>query len=331
MNFELKETPSLQIEDILQRKSGAPSNFSVTVQEFSVKHHNSGDRKIGIDLYKPGQVEKKNKSIILFPGFTIRKKELKNIAKKLCSDGYLVWAVDFSVAEITHSDFSKLTISQLIREVKIAIDFVCKQELVDKKQIYAAGHSMGSFSLLLYLSRTQDPRIRAVVAINPVHDVIEVSLNCIGQFLKFAKIPTALFDKTRNIIKNSIIFLWKLSGKLMVFKKDKRGSVHKQFLWDIMEINHNERIKKDLSRLKTPCLLLHSEKDTWVKYDHVHGVYSKLQTELKTIGVIKDAQHNPFDEAAAERIAEHTLPWFDHFSYSLPEEISRSVRVFGES
>ena len=202
------------------------------------------DREIKLDLYLPPKIKGKNKTIILYPGCTVQGYEMTNIAESFVDKGYYVWVVDFSVGEVESHTFCHFTISQLVKDVKDVIDFVYSQHFVDKDNLIIAGHSFGAFSSLLYLARHKEKRIKAVISICPVIDVVEIGLNHFRQIAHKAqsleRVLKVLIWKARRILRNLVFLGWKLFGKfLFIIKNGKKVFLSREFLDDILKHNHN--------------------------------------------------------------------------------------------
>jgi pimeloyl-ACP methyl ester carboxylesterase len=284
-----------------------------------------GDREIKLELYIPEGIAKETKSIIFFPGCMIQGYEMVNVAEKFLEKGYVVWVVNFSVGDTEKHSFCNYTISQLVKDVKDTINFVYAHTLVDKKNLYLAGHSFGAFSSLLYLARHKDPRIRAAIAICPVIDVVEVGLNHIRQIIHNMHHAERLLRvwvwKSRRFLKNMVFFFWKVFGKfLFMIRNGDKVFLSRKFLEDIILHNSKDKVLKELSKIKTPLLFLHAEFDQWVRVENVIKLYGRITSGLKKVFVLKGVNHLPLGAKGADQIAEKAIPWLESFCASaIPE------------
>ncbi len=319
-----------QVETIDYDPIGFSSHIHLVIpkpnNEFDIFIPRKGDREIKLELFVPHQFKGKTKTIILFPGCTVQGFEMANVAERFVDQGFIVWVVDFSVGEIESHSSCHYTISQLVKDVKDVIDFVYNHAFVDKDNLFIAGHSFGAFSSLLYMARYNEQRVRAVIGICPVVDVVEVGLNHIRKVIhkspRWERLLRVWMWKARRGLKNTAFFLWKLFGKLeIIIRNGKRVSLGREFLKDLIEHNSKETVMRELASIRTPCLLLHAENDPWVSLENVQEIYDAICSSVKNLCVLKGVDHLPMDEMGAERILSKTLPWLDNISGNIFREM----------
>ncbi|MBU0629578.1 MAG: alpha/beta hydrolase [Candidatus Margulisbacteria bacterium] len=287
------------------------------------RYHLNGqnNKTIHLDLHPPAEIKDKHRTIIILPGCGGNSVDMVNIARRFSREGYLAWTVDYAVGDVCREDFDDYTISELIVEIKVIIDFVCEHELVDKQHIYIAGHSFGGFSSVLYLARSHDPRITAVIGICPVFDVVEIGFNhfyrLADKFSSWGRLLKLIVKKAKNKIIKLAFFIWGATGKLLVIKKNGHWMrLTRKFMDDIVKVNNHDAVLRDIARVDQPCLFLYGENDPWISVSNVKEVYKDLSAGRKAIGVLEKEGHLPIDELGAEEICERTISWLEH-NYSL--------------
>ena len=298
-----------------------PSN----VRRYHLKGQN--DKTIYLDLHPPAKLKDKHKTIIILPGCGGNSIDMVNIARRFSRDGYLAWTVDYAVGDIYGDDFDDYTISELIIEIKLIIDFVYEHELVDKEHLYIAGHSFGGFSSVLYLARSRDQRISAVIGICPVFDVVEIGFNhfykLADNFSGWGRLLKLIVKRAKNKLKKLVFFIWGATGKLFVIKKNGRWMrLTRKFMNDIVEVNNHDAVLRDIARIEQPCLFLYGENDPWISVSNVKEVYKDHSAGRKAIGVLAKEGHLPIDELGAEEICERTISWLEHNYHLTPQVTS---------
>jgi|GEM_PF-3977336 len=303
------------------------------VRELTVPRQD--DRELKLELFLPCPEKKsmaKTKTMVLFPGCTVQGYEMSNIAERFAKQGFVVWVVDFSVGEVESHSFCHYTISQLIKDVKDVIDFVYAHPYTDKKNIFMAGHSFGAFSSLLYLARHDEKRIKAAIGICPVVDVVEVGINHIQQIVhkapRWERVLRVWVWKARRILRNIAFFAWKACGKFeFIVKNGKKVFLSREFLYDIIKHNNKEKVMRELSKIRVPCLLLHGEDDPWVKLENVKEIYETICSSAKHLLIMKDVGHLPLDRLGAEQIITKALPWLESVGGGILQEIPQLFSI----
>lgn len=280
-------------------------------------------RAIQLDLHQPLKSTPKAPTIILFPGCAGNSNDLINIARRFAADGFLAWTVDYSVGDVARQDFSEYTISELVVDVSLVVDFVHQFSGVDQAQLFIAGHSFGSFSSFLYAARNHDPRIKAVIGICPVYDVVELGFNHFNELTqKFTRLGRHLrifAKRSKRQLKKVVFFFWRLTGKLFVIKRNGSWAVlTKVFLDDIIGVNSREKVLGDIAGIEQPCLLLYGENDPWISEDNVLEIYADIKNDHKAMKVLKGEGHLPLDEKGADLIYKYTVAFLKQYCPIIP-------------
>ncbi|MBU0686782.1 MAG: alpha/beta hydrolase [Candidatus Margulisbacteria bacterium] len=282
-------------------------------------------RDIEVELHLPKGVAGKIKSMVIFPGCAGDSNDMTNIAQSFVKKGFAAWTVDFSVGETESQDFEDYTISQLVKDVKDVVDYVYNHESVDQAQLYIAGHSFGSFSSLLYLARSQDERIKGAIGICPVVDIFEVGFNHTAKLLEklhhFGRILRVWMWRTKRLLKKAAFFFWRLTGKMFVLKKNgKWVYLTRKFMKDILHVNSREKVMKELSQIKQPCLLLYGDQDPWVSHEHVQEIGDNISADNKNVIALEDEGHMPLGQAGADKILRKTITWLEKIALGIPAD-----------
>lgn len=274
-------------------------------------------RDIKLHTYLPDKVFKKLRTLIIFPGCGSEGAEMAHIAQRFQKMGFFVFTATYSAGAFEDQDFKNYTISQMVEDIKEVIDYVYSHVLVDKKEIYIMGHSLGGLSSLLYLARHKDKRVRAVIGMSPVIDIIEVGFNHAialveSKFSKLAFFMKGIICLLKDFIKAIIFRIWKLFGKFAILKKNKKWiTLSVKFLEDMLLYHRKEKVLEDLQSLEHPVLLLHGADDQWVSFKNVLEVYEKIHPEIRAISVLKGVGHFLVDNKEIDELTEAVDKWIE--------------------
>lgn len=135
-------------------------------QRHVIFKNNLGKKIDGI-LHIPAQ-KGRYPAIIFSHGFTGFKDQefIVKICKSLCRAGFVVLRFDF-VRNPGESEtrFEDMTVTQEVRDLRTAVDFIEEQKFVNKYKIGLTGHSLGGFVSTIVASI--DNRIRCLVDLSP--------------------------------------------------------------------------------------------------------------------------------------------------------------------
>jgi alpha-beta hydrolase superfamily lysophospholipase len=272
---------------------------------------------IKLHSYLPSKINKKLRTLVIFPGCGSEGSEMAHIAHRFQKKGFFVFSATYSAGAFEDQDFKNYTISQMLKDIKEVIDYVYNHVLVDKKEIYVIGHSLGSFSSLLYLSRHKDKRVRAVIGISPVIDIIDVGFNhavavAETEFENIADFLKGIIYFIKGLVKDIIFRVWRFFGKITIVKKNNKWvTLSVKFLEDILHHHKKEKVLEDLKSLEHPVLLLLGAKDQWVRFNNVLEIYNKMRPEIKAISVVKDVGHFLLDNEGIDNLTEVVDKWIE--------------------
>lgn len=209
-------------------------------------------------------------AVVLLHGFpgSCNGKTGPRLAKALEKCGFLVMRFDFSGTDISDGKFEDKLISQEVKEVKFAIDFLEKNYKFRKLTL--VGHSTGAIIACLYAYK--DKRINKVVLSGCVNDLNK----------------SVRYDFTDLQVKD----FWTKG-----FITYKRPDVPKHWV-------HNKKLKKQyydeffkldnvksLQKYKRPLLFVHGEKDEAVPLEVAKDMFEKANSPKRMV-VIKNADHS---------------------------------------
>ncbi len=198
-----------------------------------------------------------------FPG-SCTGKRVSRSAKQLEKKGFLVMRFDFSGSNISDGKFEDKLISQEIKEIKYAIDFL--KENYRFRRLVLHGHSTGSIDASLYAHR--DRRINKLI-LSGATDRLERS---------------ARFDFTDRQVRDfwtKGYITYKAPGYWTNNKRLKKAYYDEFFKLDI---------PKAMKKYRRPLLIIHGEKDEGVPLERARELY-KLSNKPKQLYIIKEADH----------------------------------------
>ena len=182
--------------------------------------------------------------------------------------GYLVLRFDFSGSDTSDGKFEDKLMSQEVKDVKCAIDFMCKNYKF--KKLILVGHSTGAIDAALYAHG--DKRIDKLILLGAVCH-LDVAVN---------------YDFTPRQVRD----FWKKG--YITYKNNVPGKK-----WWC----HNKRLKKAfydefftldlpgaIKKWKKPLLIVHGEKDEAIPLSDPQELFS-LANKPKKLVIIKGADH----------------------------------------
>lgn len=198
-----------------------------------------------------------------FPGSCVGKR-LTKTAELLRKKGFLVMRFDFSGTNISDGKFEDKLMSQEVKEIRDAVDFIKK--VYDPRKIVLHGHSTGAIDASLYAHK--DQRISKLILSGAV-DRLDTA---------------ARYDFTdRNIrdfwTKGYITYTW---GKRWL--KNKR--LKKAFYDEFFTLD----IPRAMKHYRRPLLVIHGSEDTAVPLKCARALY-KYAHKPKKLVIIKGADH----------------------------------------
>ena len=184
---------------------------------------------------------------------------IKQIALRLERTGFAVLRFAFSGHRPSGGGYKKVLVSQFIRDLVAAINFLARQKQVDINKLGLVGHSMGGFTALM-AANVLGKRLKAIVSISSYFDLDSL----IAYYQK--NHPVKVRDQ-----------YWQI-GK---FKISKRHFADRRYL----------KKRYLISMIKRPVLVIHGENDRTVKLRDASAIYQLLH-QPKALRIIKQGDHN---------------------------------------
>lgn len=121
-------------------------------------------------IHFPASIEEKTPTLIFVHGFVGSKvgehRLFVKAARYFSELGFSVFRFDFSGCGESDGDYRSVTVTQQIRELQAAIDYISTYDVVDEKQITVIGHSLGG--AVSSLTAAIDNRINKLILWSPV-------------------------------------------------------------------------------------------------------------------------------------------------------------------
>ncbi|MBS3176884.1 alpha/beta fold hydrolase [Candidatus Woesearchaeota archaeon] len=246
------------------------------IKEQKVFFQNDKNQKLAGILTIPQN--SKSSAVILCHGFKADKNTgfLPELAKKIAGEGHTVLRFDFSGSGESEGNFENTTVTQQIKDLEAAVQFM--KEKKKMKKIVIIGHSLGGMVTLLFSQN--HPEIKAVVTIAPPFD----------------------YTKPRKALPE--LSQWKKYGFAYV-----QSSFSKKLLrinYDFYEDVLTHDIKRAVKNRKMPLLILQGTADTSVQMDETEALYKTASNPKKLIK-IKNADHHFKDEKAKQSMFEEIV------------------------
>lgn len=241
-----------------------------------------------LEVLKECQEEKKQYPTVLFvPGLAMDLHEWDNsfdeIAKLLVNNGFLTYRFSFAGCGKSAGDFKEMTITRQAKQVKDVLDFVRKDELVDKNRIAILAQSMGGPSTI----QAFPLEIKSLVLLSAVFD----AESCLVEVLK-----------ERNA--------YNPAGVSYVPRSD--GSVTEigSQLWeDLQKLDLGKKLKQ---YSPSAVLVVHGELDTKVSVADAQLLYQLAQGR-KELQIYPKGDHGFTDVSTELRraVLDKIVNWFE--------------------
>ena len=221
-------------------------------------------------------------AVILLHGLSsnYEDKLIKSTALKLEKEGVIALRFSLSGHKPSGGSYKDITVSQFVKDVKNAINFLSKKSIVRKKRIAIMGHSIGGVTALLVASKFYK-QLNSVVSVSAFVDVkLLIELNQ---------------EKGEINIGRDYFKLWDLK----VTKKHFEDKLYKNN-------------KKIISDIHLPILIIHGDKDKTVKVKDARTIYSLLE-QPRGLKVIKGGNHNFTNSYHLDQLVDLTIKWFKKY------------------
>jgi uncharacterized protein len=235
--------------------------------KMNINFMNNKKQKLrGVVHVPKGFDSRKNNAIIFLHGFpgSGHGSTAKRAGRDFCKRGYLVMRFDFSGTNKSDGKFENKFISQEVKEIKNAIDFLF--ENYSFKKLILVGHSTGGIDAALYGYR--DKRVNRIVL-----------FGCSGDLKESVK-----YEFTQVQIKQfweKGFIRYKRIGKWFHNKRLKKRYYDEFFNLDVL---------KSLSRFKRKVLIVHGSEDEAVPAEVDARDLYKAARKSKLV-IVKGADH----------------------------------------
>ena len=230
--------------------------------------------------------QEKTPAIILVHGFVGSKvgehRLFVKAARYFSVQGYTVFRFDFSGCGESEGDYSSVMVTQQIKELQSAIDYVSSYEIVDENEITVIGHSLGG--AVSSLTAAVDSRIKKLILWSPVARPFKDITRITG------------LKAVQNALQNG--------------KYDYQGFyLSHTFFQDLKQ--HNPLT--DIESFKGDTLVIHASQDKDVPKENGHDYYTALRkrnTKQKSnILFIENADHTFSSYGYEIQLFELTYEW----------------------
>lgn len=221
--------------------------------------------------------------VLLCHGFTGTKIEphriFVNTASALTNEGIGALRIDFRGSGDSEGSFKDMTVEGEVSDAMVALEYLSKNEFVDREKIGILGLSMGG--AVASLTSGRSPLIKSCVL-----------WSAVCHFDIFFNRPSEEVQK----IKDYGDFI-DLGG----------NPVGKRFLAEIMNIKPLEELKKR----SIPVLIIHGSEDPLVPIQHAYDYYNGLKdTHEVELEIIEGADHTFNSIEWEKKVIEKTVDWF---------------------
>jgi len=237
---------------------------------------NSCGQKVCGFLFKP-EIESKysNYTVIIIPGFRSTKEVWEDRGEYLCKEGFECLVIELRGRGESEGIFEEMTLTDGIRDVKSAIDFV-------QKPVILFGSSYGG--MVAIHSAKKDERVKGLILRKPV---VDAKLLFNGKLIKEIREKGFFGYETPD----GVYDLWT-----------------KKLVDDMLNYNSYEAIKE----VKCPLIIFHGDKDEITPIDGSRLVFKNANEPKKFIELKDEGHETPIesDEMINKEIVKWLRMWF---------------------
>lgn len=219
------------------------------------------------------------KIVILAHGLGVSKVDygmFDQITISLNDEGYIVYRFDFSGCGESEGDYSETSLTKLKDELKFIIDFVSREEQVDKGKIGLLGMSFGT---AVILALKQD--MKAVVLLGSIAHPREIISKLFNTYR-----PEGISERKRS--------------------NEETFKIKSQFWQDCDSYD----LLSNVSKITCPIMFIHGTKDDAVPISESMQLYENAN-EPKEFRAIKDAGHDYLRHR--EEMLKAVVGWFGRY------------------
>tara|TARA_B100000131_G_C17940645_1_gene542157 strand:- start:75 stop:830 length:756 start_codon:yes stop_codon:yes gene_type:complete len=218
---------------------------------------------------------KSKKGVYIVHGFSSTTFEVKELAEFLGKEGYHTIAKNLPGHGLTAEDCNRMKYNDWFYHIKEDLAKLSSES----EKLYIIGGSMGAV-LSLYASSIF-PLNGCIVGGTVLKFKNPFTVNIINRFLcRFVKIREKKKQASREL-RNSIKFYGYKQYPLLALNEFRKM---------------NKIVIKNLSKIKCPTLIIHSNNDRLSLKNNVDLVYNNISSQKKEKIYVENAHHNLFDE-----------------------------------
>lgn len=233
------------------------------------------------------------KGVLLIHGWTSTPYEVRRLGKYLNENGYTVYGMQLSGHGTVPKDLEGIKWEQWVADVRQG--FAKLRETCD--QVYVGGTSIGA-NLALILSKEEKGIAGLILMATPYRLRLERTA------LLFAKLLMGMKKKYRHKLYPPTFGLSTTITRLISYQSYPVASVLEAF-----ELVKESR--KDLHKVKQPCLLMQSTHDHIVCRHSMEEIYENIGSKKKTMKYIEKAYHTFISDIKNEHIFEDILNFLE--------------------
>lgn len=221
-------------------------------------------KKIGGFIYHPN-LPGKFPAVIFVHGFGGGTHESKNqiMCWELAENNLIAFMFDFydKPNRLSQIPIEEMAVSLQLEILKAAIDFISKQNYVDKNQLGLTGHSLGGMTVVLYTPK--DQRIKTLVVQSALSQFGESKSTAFEYYPDWKKKGYQIFDKSWGNMKINYYFI---------------------------EDGLRYDVYSEAEKIKCPVLVFHGNQDESVNVSQSQELIKHLKP-LDKLVIIKGADH----------------------------------------
>lgn len=216
-------------------------------------------------------------AVILCHGFALNKDHelMFGLWDAISRAGFLCLRFDFTGHGESKGSFRELTISQEIRDIKNAVEFLKATNIVDEKRIAVVGHSLGASVAMLAAAQEKICAVAEIAGIARLDDFIN------SKFSDFQ------------------IREWKRKGFVQFYNFDELSA-------DLLRDIERHDILEALKKIKCPLLIVHGTDDTEIPFENAREIFNHANSP-KVLELIEGADHFFRNAGHRERLYEVVL------------------------
>jgi hypothetical protein len=223
-------------------------------------------------------------AVVLCHGFMSRKERQEALARELARKGFAVLRFDFFGHGESGGSFEDVSVSEEVRDLEKALDFMETLDCVDRGRMGVAGSSLGG--MVAILAAAGDKRIRALSLKGPACDLKEISLRLHG------KAGIEKWERDGVTVRTSLV-----SGKKFKIK----------YRYYLDALRHN--VYKAARSVECPAIIFHGKEDSIVPFAQAEKLAKSLRNSV--LKPLPGAGHMPeWKREETEAVNRKCAEWF---------------------